>query len=98
MLWTAFDGKEPEKGISVPTRVAAVMVWVSEKIVGLMGKKPVLTGRDLGDGLAERWFDCGRAEDVLGYVPLVSIKDALVEAAQEKKRLETERSEVAGGG
>jgi sterol-4alpha-carboxylate 3-dehydrogenase (decarboxylating) len=85
MLWTAFDGKEPGKGISVPTKVALVMVWLSEKIAGWTGKKPVLTTKDLGDSLAERWFDCRRAKEVLGYEPVVSIKDGLLEAAEEKK-------------
>jgi sterol-4alpha-carboxylate 3-dehydrogenase (decarboxylating) len=93
MLWTAFDGKEPEKGISVPTKVALVMVWLSEKIAGWMGKKPVLSTKDLGDSLAERWFSCRRAKEVLGYEPLVSIKDALMEAAEEKRKLEKEAND-----
>jgi sterol-4alpha-carboxylate 3-dehydrogenase (decarboxylating) len=64
LLWTVFDGKEPGEGISVPTNVAVVMVWLSEKIAGWTGKKPVLTTKDLGDSLAERWFDCGRAKEI----------------------------------
>jgi sterol-4alpha-carboxylate 3-dehydrogenase (decarboxylating) len=87
LLWTVFDGKEPGKGITVPTNVAVVMVWLSEKIAGWTGKKPVLTTKDLGDSLAERWFDYGRAKEILGYVPQVSIKDTLVEAAEEERRL-----------
>ena len=94
MLWTEFDGKEPEKGISVPTKGALVMVRLSEKVAGWTGKKPVLTVKDLGDSLAERWFDCKRAKEALGYEPLVSIKDALIEAAKEKKRLEKEVSSL----
>jgi sterol-4alpha-carboxylate 3-dehydrogenase (decarboxylating) len=86
MLWTEFDGKELEKGISVPTKVAVVMTRFSEKIAGWTGKKPVLTVKDLGDSLAERWFDCKRAKEVLGWEPLVSIKDGLKEAAEESKR------------
>lgn len=94
LLWTVFDGKEPGKGISVPTNVAVVMVWLSEKIAGWTGKKPVLTTKDLGDSLAERWFDCGKAKEILGYVPLVSIKDALVEAAEEKRKPATAVAEI----
>jgi len=86
MLWTEFDGKEPEKGISVPTKVAVVMTRLSEKIAGWTGKKPVLTVKDLGDSLAERWFECKRAKEVLGWEPLVSIKDGLKEAAEESRR------------
>jgi sterol-4alpha-carboxylate 3-dehydrogenase (decarboxylating) len=54
-----------------------------------------LTTKDLGDSLAERWFDCGRAKEILGYVPQVSIKDALVEAAEEKRRLGKAATAVA---
>ncbi len=88
MLWTEFDGKVPEKGISVPVKVAVVMLWLSEKVAGWTGKKPVLTVKDLGDSLAERWFDCKRAKEVLSYEPMVSIKDALMKAAEEKRELE----------
>jgi sterol-4alpha-carboxylate 3-dehydrogenase (decarboxylating) len=89
MLWTAVDRKEPEKGISVPTKVAVAMVWLSEKVASWTGRKPVLTTKDLGDSLAERWFDCGRAKEAFGYMPLVSIKDALMEVAEEKKKSES---------
>ncbi|KAE9379447.1 NAD(P)-binding protein [Stipitochalara longipes BDJ] len=94
MLWTEFDGKAPEKGISVPTKVAVVIVWLSEKVAGWTGKKPVLTVKDLGDSLAERWFDCKMAKEVLGYEPLVTIKDALKEAAEEKRKLEKSAGDV----
>jgi sterol-4alpha-carboxylate 3-dehydrogenase (decarboxylating) len=94
MLWTEFDDKVPEKGISVPVKVAVVMVWLSEKVAGWTGKKPVLTVKDLGDSLAERWFDCKRAKEILGYEPLVSIKDALMKAAEEKRELEKSAGEV----
>jgi sterol-4alpha-carboxylate 3-dehydrogenase (decarboxylating) len=86
LLWEVFDGKESPKGVSVPTKVAVAMVWVGEKVAGLMGKRSFLTMGELGDSLAERWFDCGRAREVLGYVPRVRIKDALKEAVVEMRR------------
>jgi len=97
MVWKAFDGKESPKGVSIPTKVAVVMVRLSERIAGLMGKKPVLTTKDLGDSLAERWFDCGRAKEVLGYVPLVGIEEGLREAAVESKRVGKDITGVGGG-
>jgi sterol-4alpha-carboxylate 3-dehydrogenase (decarboxylating) len=98
MVWKAFDGKESPKGISVPTKVALVMVWLSERIAGLTGKKPVLTTKELGDSLAGRWFDCGRAKEVLGYVPLVGIEEGLREAAKESKTRERKEISGVGGG
>ncbi len=85
MLWSAFDGKESPKGISVPTKVAVAMVWFGEKVAGLSGKRSFLTMRELGDSLAERWFDCGRAKEVLGYVASVGIEEALREVAKEMR-------------
>lgn len=91
-VWTAFDknesGNEISKGFEMPTKVALVLVWLSENISGFIGKKPALTTKDLGDSLAERWFNNERAREVLGYVPTVKIADALREAAAEKKRVE----------
>jgi sterol-4alpha-carboxylate 3-dehydrogenase (decarboxylating) len=94
MLWTEFDGKVPEKGVSMPTKVAVVMVWLSEKVAGWTGKKPALTVKDLGDSLAECWFDCKRAKEILGYEPLESINNALMKAAEEKRALEKGAGDV----
>ena len=85
MVWEAFDGEESPKGTSVPVGVAKVMVRLGQKVARVMGKTPVLTVQGLGDSLAERWFDCSRARDVLGYVLQVKIADALKEAAEVRK-------------
>jgi sterol-4alpha-carboxylate 3-dehydrogenase (decarboxylating) len=86
-LWTTFDGKKPPKGVSIPTAVALPLVWLMEHVSKAVGKTPALTTKDLGDSLAERWFDNSRAAEVFGYVPKVKIADGLKEAAKDYEEL-----------
>jgi sterol-4alpha-carboxylate 3-dehydrogenase (decarboxylating) len=65
--------------------MAKVMVRLGEKMAGLTGKPSALMVQGLEESLAERWFDCGRAKEVLGYEPEAKIADALKEAAENRK-------------
>ena len=87
MVWAAFPlkktgGDKQSKGFTVPTRVAVVLVWISQKIAGIARKKPFLTMDDLGDSLSQRWFDNTAAKNVLGYSPSVTLAQGLREAAE----------------
>jgi sterol-4alpha-carboxylate 3-dehydrogenase (decarboxylating) len=86
MVWGSFDKfgshqQKQVKGLTIPTHVALVVVWICQKAAKMVGAKPFLTVQDLGDSLAQRWFDNSSAQRVLGYVPRVTLAQALSEAA-----------------
>lgn len=86
MVWAAFDARGFEKprgkgNFTIPTRVAVVMAWLSEKLARVMGKEPALTVKNLGDGVAQRWFDNSAAKRVFGYEPRVTLAEGVKEAA-----------------
>lgn len=89
LVWKTWDGelgedgakgKGTSKGVTVPICVAKGLTWVAEGMVRVVGKEPVLTVKNLGDGVAQRWFDNGAARKVLGYVPATSLADGVEEA------------------
>ncbi|KAK9243531.1 hypothetical protein V1506DRAFT_462772 [Lipomyces tetrasporus] len=87
MLWAAFDAsgfseQAPAKAITIPAPVALCLTWISEKAARIVRKEPFLTVKDLGDGLAQRWFDNSSATTVLGYTPSTSLEQGLKETAK----------------
>jgi sterol-4alpha-carboxylate 3-dehydrogenase (decarboxylating) len=68
--------QKKEKVTEIPVKVAKPLIWVGEKVSRMTGKKAPLTSKELGDSVAERWFENGRAREVLGYVPAVGLKDS----------------------
>ncbi|KAK9482078.1 hypothetical protein V1527DRAFT_486035 [Lipomyces starkeyi] len=87
MVWAAFDtsgGREQAqvKGITIPAAMALVLTWMSEKAARIVRKEPFLTVKNLGDGLAQRWFDNSSATAVLGYVPTTSLEQGLKETVE----------------
>lgn len=85
MAWAASDASKGLKqvqarGTTIPRPAATALVWISEKASRLVGKEPVLTFSDLGDSLAQRWFDNSAAKKVLGYVPRTTVAQGLEEA------------------
>jgi sterol-4alpha-carboxylate 3-dehydrogenase (decarboxylating) len=90
MVWAAFplrkNGEEKQsKGFTLPTRVAVVLIWISQKVAEIARKKPFLTMNGLGDSLSQRWFDNTAAKSVLGYFPTVTLEQGLGEAAASLK-------------
>jgi sterol-4alpha-carboxylate 3-dehydrogenase (decarboxylating) len=86
-IYDAADGdrKGNTKGkeaTTVPISVAKPLIWVGEKVGKITGKRPLLIVKDLGDSVAQRWFDNGRARDVLGYVPEVSLREGVNSAVE----------------
>ncbi|KAK9344035.1 hypothetical protein V1522DRAFT_411648 [Lipomyces starkeyi] len=87
MVWAAFDasgGREQAqvKGITIPAPVALVLTWMAEMAARILRKEPFLTVKNLGDGLAQRWFDNSSATAVLGYVPTTSLEQGLKETVE----------------
>ncbi len=91
MVWAAFDAgtgagdeqaQTQAKGITIPTPVAWCLTWLAEIVARVFGKEPLLTVKDLGDGLAQRWFDNASAKMVLGYVPRTTLAEGLKQAAK----------------
>jgi sterol-4alpha-carboxylate 3-dehydrogenase (decarboxylating) len=85
ILWAASDasrGLEQAQatGITIPRQVASTLIWISEKAARIAGKEPALTVSDLGDSIAQRWFDNSAAKGVLGYVPSTTVARGLEEA------------------
>ncbi|KAK9390177.1 hypothetical protein V1515DRAFT_584262 [Lipomyces mesembrius] len=70
------------KGITIPAPVALVLTWMSEMAARIVRKEPFLTVKNLGDGLAQRWFDNSSATAVLGYVPTTSLEQGLKETVE----------------
>ncbi|KAK9350025.1 hypothetical protein V1523DRAFT_421076 [Lipomyces doorenjongii] len=87
MVWAAFDASGSSeqaqvKGITIPAPVALFLTWISEKAARIVRKEPPLTVKNLGDGLAQRWFDNSSATAVLGYVPTTSLEQGLKQTAK----------------
>lgn len=75
-IWRGF-GHPPGWHLTVPTKVSYVMVWVGQKLAPLTGSTPLLTTEMLGDSTSVRWYNCGRAEKLLGYKPIVEREEAI---------------------
>ncbi|KAJ8096480.1 hypothetical protein POJ06DRAFT_272084 [Lipomyces tetrasporus] len=87
MLWAAFDAsgfseQAPAKAITIPAPVALCLTWMSEKAARIVRKEPFLTVKDLGNGLAQRWFDNSSAAAVFGFTPSTSVEQGLKETAK----------------
>jgi sterol-4alpha-carboxylate 3-dehydrogenase (decarboxylating) len=86
---------QKEKVTEIPIKVAKPLVWVGAKVARMTGKKAPLTSKELGDSVAERWFDNGRAREVLGYIPAVGLKEGVrlaVEGFQKIQKDEKDKS------
>jgi hypothetical protein len=108
-IYEAFDGEDKiagdegggeekkrgkkEKVTEIPVKVAKPLVWVGEKVSRMTGKKAPLTSKELGDSVAERWFDNGRAREVLGYIPAVGLKEGVRLAVEGFKKIQKDEKE-----
>jgi sterol-4alpha-carboxylate 3-dehydrogenase (decarboxylating) len=88
-IWNAYEG--PSKGTprQIPVGLAKGVVWLGEKI---QGKKATLTVKELGDGVSERWFDNGRAKEILGYAPETGLEEAVKIAVEGYKAKEVKKT------
>jgi sterol-4alpha-carboxylate 3-dehydrogenase (decarboxylating) len=85
MVWAASDASTGRQQVqaqcmAIPRPVATALVWISEKASRIARKEPVLTVSNLGDSLAQRWFDNSSAKAILGYVPSTTVARGLDEA------------------
>jgi sterol-4alpha-carboxylate 3-dehydrogenase (decarboxylating) len=69
--------KQEMKVLEIPIGVAKVLVWIGEKIAGILGREPVLSYKNLGDSVAERWFDNGKARRMWNYVPEMGLRESV---------------------
>ena len=75
-IWRAY-GHIPGWHVTVPIKLSYVMVWIGERLAPLTGSTPLLTTGMLGDSTSVRWYDCGRAAQLLGYKPVVERGEAI---------------------
>ena len=66
--------------IFVPTCVAVFGAWILERVLILLGKKPVVTARNIVSAATDRVFDVSKAQRELGFQPRVSIEQGLTKA------------------
>ena len=75
-VWRGF-GHTPGRHFTVPTKVMHAMVGIGQRLAPLTGSTPLLTTGMLGDTTCVRWYDCGRATQLLGYRPVVERAEAI---------------------
>ncbi|RFU31492.1 hypothetical protein B7463_g4799, partial [Scytalidium lignicola] len=73
--------------ITIPITIAYVLTWVVEKVCQMLGKRPMLSTRDLGDSVSQRWFDNSAARRVVGYEPRVKLAEGVREMVEEYRRV-----------
>lgn len=66
--------------IFVPTFLAVTGAWVLERVFLLLGKKPVVTARNIVSAATDRVFDVTKAQRELGFEQRVSIEQGLAKA------------------
>lgn len=98
-IYDAADGAEGDpkrkNATTISVGLAKPLIWFGEKVGKVTRKRPLLTVKDLGDSVAERWFDNGRAKELLGYVPKMGLKEGVrksvegYKAAEEKEGKES---------
>ena len=86
-------GSKAKKVTSIPVAAAKPLIWLGEKVGKITGKRPLLTVKDLGDSVSQRWFGNGRARDVLGYIPEIDLKTGVREAVEGYEKALTGKKE-----
>lgn len=66
--------------IFVPTFLAVTGAWILERLFLLLGKKPVVTARNIVSTTTDRVFDVTKAQRELGFQQRVSIEQGLAKA------------------
>lgn len=79
-IYDADDGVEDGKKVkatTIPIGVAKPLLWLWGKVGKVTGTRPLLTLQDLGDSVSQRWFDNGRARELLNYVPTIGLREGV---------------------
>ena len=92
-IWSQF-GYVPTWSMKIPARFAYGTLWCAERLLKPLGVVLDVSPGEVVDGCSDRWFDCTKAIEILGYQPVLGLDEAIKDAC-DAHRLALKKAELA---
>jgi sterol-4alpha-carboxylate 3-dehydrogenase (decarboxylating) len=82
--WAQF-GYVPRWSMNISAKLAYGALWSIERLMRPFGVVWDVSPGEVVDGCSERWFDCTKAVEILGYQPVLGLDEAIRDACDAHK-------------